>query len=469
MADNPSKNKPIDDWDSLPLEPDSSWDAVPLASDRKEDKAASDEPLELPLSSIKLTDDVEPLPEEEVTSQDPIEPFAQSEEDSFTSKASPPPWPLSPTEDTNTLKDIQGKVSSSKIDDTLSSLDPLDASPPTEQKPFKEDDDLDLDGDLAREIEDTGSLSPEDSWDAVSPDSLAKDSEEKPEESKAPAPEPEPLIPTLPIEEEASPEATSQGEQSTLAKETNGTNGASSTSDIQDVDRTRFLESLLEDGEKLPRKVELDLDGIFSMAKEEAEKLSPDSTHTPQEAPPLPPVEQDDDTPAPPPEPLVEPKVRKVSKLKLLFLVLPIAVGVIGLLLGIYEIFIKKPPASEQVPLVLIDPLDSAQEPGDMTLERFYITLDDVDGKGPLVVELEIILFYSDRLDVGLIRSNLVTLRDIIYRITKSTGSKVLTDNNVRRQLQADLLTTLNQIIPFNETAGHQVLSFVQISSLRKI
>jgi hypothetical protein len=299
----------------------------------------------------------------------------------------------------------------------------------------------------------------EDSWDRVVPDG-------GPDATFGETPEAAPVAAeAIP---EGIPEGTGTGE---LPPDSRGKEAPGIPKDPgeagHEVDRTRFLESLLEDGEKVPRKVELDLDGIFTQAKEEADKLSPDSTHPPVKAP-----SPGDDVPAPPPEPLSEPKVRKVSKFKFLVLIAPIVVGVLGLGIGVYEIFLKSPPKVEE-PLIVIDP-DFKKEPvpGEMTLERFYLTLEDPDDVEPAVAELEIILHYRDAPDAGTIDANRVALRDMIFRITKATGKPVLTDSSVRRQLQADLLTTLNEL-PYlkeeTENGARGILTYVQISRLRKI
>jgi flagellar basal body-associated protein FliL len=236
------------------------------------------------------------------------------------------------------------------------------------------------------------------------------------------------------------------------------------------VDRTRFLESLLEDGETVPQKVELDLDGIFDQARKEADELSPDSTRTPVTAPL--PQDLDFEMPAPPPEPLKEPLARKVSKFKLLFLVVPVALGALGLLFGIYQIFIKSPPAPP-VPDVVISPqelMDTRDPvPGEMTLGRFTLTLDAAGNDGPAVAELEIILHYHDTADERVIRANMIYLRDVIFRIAKRRGSGILKDPAQRRQLQADLLATLNDLPHFRTDQEHQFLTYVQISLLRRV
>jgi flagellar basal body-associated protein FliL len=238
------------------------------------------------------------------------------------------------------------------------------------------------------------------------------------------------------------------------------------------VDRTRFLESLMEDGDNVPQKVELDLDGIFDQARKEADELTPDSTRTPVTAPLPQDQELDPDMPAPPPEPLKEPTARKVSKFKLLFLVVPVALGALGLLFGIYQIFIKSPPpppAPELVisPQALRDTRDPV--PGEMTLGRFTLTLDAAGGEGPAVAELEIILHYHDTLDERVIRANMIYLRDVIFRIAKSRGAGILKDPAQRRQLQADLLATLNDLPHFRTDQEHQFLTYVQISVLKRV
>jgi hypothetical protein len=235
------------------------------------------------------------------------------------------------------------------------------------------------------------------------------------------------------------------------------------------VDRTRFLESLGEDGETVPQKVELDLDGIFDQARREAEELTPDSTHMPVTAP-LPPV-PDEDVPAPPPEPLSPPTVKKVSKFKLLFLVGTMALGTLGLLFAIYQIFIKGTREPESPPLVITPEtlVDSREpEPGEMTLGRFRLTLDAGEGDTPTVAELEIILHYHDTGDEDIIMANMVILRDAIYRISKRRGSGILKDPAQRRQLQADLLATLNDLPPFRTDQESRFLTYVQISFLRR-
>jgi flagellar basal body-associated protein FliL len=241
---------------------------------------------------------------------------------------------------------------------------------------------------------------------------------------------------------------------------------------IEKVDRTRFLESLGDGGDAVPQKVELDLDGIFDQARKEADELKPDSTSMPVTAPL--PEDPDDYAPAPPPEPLAAPTVRKVSKFKLLFLIVPVAVGALGLLFGIYQIFLKdRDGAPEPAPGVVITPealVDTREPvPGEMPLGRFMLTLDASGGEGPAVAQMEIILHYHDTGDERVIRANMVFLRDAIFRITKSRGAGILKDPAQRRQLQADLLATLNELPAFRTDQEHRCLTYVQISLLKGV
>jgi flagellar basal body-associated protein FliL len=244
---------------------------------------------------------------------------------------------------------------------------------------------------------------------------------------------------------------------------------------VGEVDRTRFLESLLDEGENVPRKVELDLDGIFDQARKEADELAPDSTRTPVTAP-LPPDPEEEASesaePAPEPEPAGPPALRKVSKFKLLFLVVPVAVGALGLLWGIYQFFIKS-PVEPPAPVVVITPetlVDTREPvPGEMNLGRFLLTLDAEGDGEPAVAMLEIILHYHDTVDEQKINANMVILRDTIFRITQNRGARILKDPAMRRQLQADLLATLNSLPPFRTDQEHQFLTYVQISMLKGV
>jgi flagellar basal body-associated protein FliL len=213
--------------------------------------------------------------------------------------------------------------------------------------------------------------------------------------------------------------------------------------------------------------VELDLEGIFDQAKKEAEHLTADSTHVAAEAP-KPEEAPAPEEPAPQPEPLVKHTQKKVSKLKLVFFLVPVGLGVAFLGFGLYNIFFSKAPAPEEEELVLVDPLSLHRElePGEVPLSPFLLTLEGADG-GRAVAQVDFVLHYHDSPDRDLINENLVEVRDLIYRVTKSRGPALLSDATARRQLQADLLSTLNSLPPFRSESEPR-LTYVQISLLRE-
>ncbi|MDR2141176.1 MAG: hypothetical protein LBR11_05190, partial [Deltaproteobacteria bacterium] len=110
----------------------------------------------------------------------------------------------------------------------------------------------------------------------------------------------------------------------------------------QDPARDDFLKSLIDsDDENVPKKVELDLDGIFSEAKKEAEQLSPEATHMPEEAPTAAPLEKKEE--ASTGEPRAKAQVVRVARYKLYLLISMVFVGLAGLGFGVYQIFLKSP------------------------------------------------------------------------------------------------------------------------------
>jgi hypothetical protein len=504
MADDPKKSSPaaIDDWDSLPLDPESSWDAIPAPGSGD----AEDETPEA-FGGKRASDYYSPLKEGPGGAPSGAARDFEAD-DSFLGEAPEEPEEIFGVTEADEGAEDEPEPSDEHLDEPESSDEPLD-EPSDEPESLDEHLDEPLDEPLEEPLDEPlgepkdsfgGRLSGEDLLDFPQRDDLELDEEKLSQGFKGKAEREESagaedswdaevpegtgfteslgdkgrgadsgrLAAVKPAEPELSKRDAKAPRDPILGPEEPG-DGIE-----HDVDRTRFLESLMEDGEKVPRKVELDLDGIFSQAQKEAEKLSPDSTHSP-ETPPLPPMETDPDMPAPPPEPLSEPKVRKVSKFKLLFLLLPIIVGALALMFGIYEIFIKSPPKVE-TPLIVLDP-DAKRElvPGEMTLQSFYFTLEgSEEDPSPAVTELEIILHYHDQDDVALINDNLVTLRDMIFRIAKANGKTLLSDPDLRRKLQADLLSTLHEQPFLKNHKGadgeeSRVLTYVQISRLRKV
>jgi flagellar basal body-associated protein FliL len=265
------------------------------------------------------------------------------------------------------------------------------------------------------------------------------------------------------------PEASTRTPPTDL-KKSNGAARAPLPGNGDDKDRNDFLKSLMDgDGDVVPQKVELDLDGIFDMAKKEAENISPDSTFQPVEAPkpeePAPVVEEVIDV-----APLNSAsQIKKVARFKMAILVGTLSVVVLGLVFVLYTLFFNKPKAPvATVPVFQADSLETHKEyiPGEMTLPNFIISLDD--GDRPVVVEMGVILHYHDISDEPIIRDQIYPIRDNIYRITKAEGQALLTDTDKRVRFQANLLTTLNNLERIKTDPTNPRLTYVQISLLRR-
>jgi flagellar basal body-associated protein FliL len=241
-----------------------------------------------------------------------------------------------------------------------------------------------------------------------------------------------------------------------------------------DPTREGFLQSLGEldesEEENVPKKVELDLDGIFNEAKKEAENLSPEATHFPEEAPTDKPEEKAEKPIPITPETTGQPPTVKVARYKLFIFIGVIVVAVAGLGFGVYRIFLRspveQPPPKEEI--VIEDDLAvvRVKNPGVFTLDRFYISLGEDPDKA--VVEMEIILHYQDDPVVDIIKAEMVMVRDLIYRLTKSMKPTMLTEIEERRQLQANLLMTLNSLPSFMSDPADPAITYVQISLLKK-
>jgi flagellar basal body-associated protein FliL len=238
-----------------------------------------------------------------------------------------------------------------------------------------------------------------------------------------------------------------------------------------DQSRADFLKSLMDgDGDAIPQKVELDLDGIFDQARKEADQLSPDATHPPIQAP----VEE---TPPPAaPEEIIDVSplnsggsVKKVARVKMFILVATVSVIVLGLGFAIYGIFFaNRPTPLPPARVIEADSLNATRVliPGELPLDRFTITLDEV--LPPVVVEMDVILHYHDYEDESVIKSRLYMIRDLIFRLTKAEGQPILTDPERRARFQADLLTTLNNIEELRSDSENPRLTYVQIGLLRQ-
>ncbi len=141
-------------------------------------------------------------------------------------------------------------------------------------------------------------------------------------------------------------------------------------------------------------------------------------------------------------------------------MVVPALLILLGLAFGAYKLFspsakdIPAPPPIISPDLPAHDPI-----PGEMPLDSFYINFPG--RPNDTIIELSIVLHYNDSPDESLIRDSLVTLRDIIYRVTQGKGSLVITDNELQRALREELRERINAVL------GGERVSYVQINQIR--
>jgi flagellar basal body-associated protein FliL len=225
------------------------------------------------------------------------------------------------------------------------------------------------------------------------------------------------------------------------------------------------------DSDVVPQKVELDLDGIFDMARKEAETISPDSTFQPVEAPaPAPEPEHEQEAEVIDTAPLnASAPVKKVARFKMILVVATLSLIGLGLVFVVYTLLFNKPKAPVlPLPTYEADPIDTQRVPisGEMPLERFIIPM--VDRESPVTVEMALILHYRDQADESVLKAQEVQLRDISYRLAKEAGASLLTDTEARQRFQANLLATLNNIDQIKADPENPRLTYVQISLLRR-
>jgi flagellar basal body-associated protein FliL len=483
LADSPEKPEIIDDWDSLPLDPNADdWDDIPPpAAAGTGEKAVSETSERVPAqpgTPEKAPDDSFDAVTDELPDWSEL----------------PPPAPEAgkATQSSGDFDEGFGEDSDEFLD-----LSPLEA----EDEAYEAPNEASGGNELSAQEAPPQISQPDDSWDA-SPAAAA--AEEEPAPSQAARNQPlkaddsldSMVAPTIPDDEitevEVSPAEQASGsadeadsdfdiqgvesesgaeksDQKTDQPASERKEAAPSDSPADDQNRDEFLKSLADtEDENVPKKVELDLDGIFDEAKREADNLSPEATRLPEEAPvqagaaaedvPLPPVDSTH-------------QVVKVSRYKLGIFIGVIAVALTGLGFGVYKIFFNKPEVPVQAEsLVIMDDLASTREkvPGVYPLERFYISLGQESEPDKVVAEMEIILHYQDDLAVDVIKNENIVIRDLIFRVTKSMPPTILNDLDERRQLQANLLSTLNNLDAFHNDPENPVLTYVQISLLKR-
>ncbi|MDR2725718.1 MAG: flagellar basal body-associated FliL family protein [Candidatus Adiutrix sp.] len=208
----------------------------------------------------------------------------------------------------------------------------------------------------------------------------------------------------------------------------------------------------------LPQKVELDIEGIdlddlVAAVDPEDEPAAP--------APEPPPPAQEPAAPAPapePPPPEAEAHHHRIPLAKLLILVLPALVVLVGLGFVIHRLFIHTPPPPPEV--LVIDPTVPPREPepGEVPLKPFYINFA---GEPEVIVEMSAVLYYNDISDRELIEANLPSVREVIFRLTRNKGGQVVTNGGIQRALRQELRQAAN------EALGAEAISYVQLTQFR--
>lgn len=209
-------------------------------------------------------------------------------------------------------------------------------------------------------------------------------------------------------------------------------------------------EAGLDLDELTTKKVELDIDGIFLDSAEEETPEEPATEPEPPAPEPAAVVE----------EPPLEPVKKKIPKLKLLIIVVPALLVALVLIFGIYKFFLAKEDVAEVRELV-IDPRVPPRDPvpGELSMEAFYIGFPG--SQGDTLVEMTVVLHYNDVTDKALIEERLPAVRDLIFRATQGKGSQVISDGEIQKGLRQELADNINLAL------GRASVSYVQITQIR--
>jgi len=431
MAEERKTGPAPDDWDSLPLDPAADdWDAPPAKPEKQAPEKAEEAPF--PPVSDDDFDDEAPGPESPPVSDDDFDDEA--------------PGPL------DSVLDGLGDE-----DDDFDTPSPAAAEFPEPEPP-----ELEAPKPEAPEVPEPPPAAPKPppklppppppgAFDAFLGDNAGKE-EVAAAPAKKPAPPPEPDL----EDKTASPPPDPEDESS--EGESPESEPPEDESPDSEPDATPH---------PIPPKVELDIEGIFldelishppQDAEAAAEEPAPAAKKTP--APPAPAAAEKPASPAPAPaeEPPEAAPHHKVPFLKLLTLVVPAILILIGLGWAVHRLFIHTPPPPPQV--LVIDPSlpPHEPEPGEVPLKPFYINFA---GEPEVIVEMSAVLYYNDISDRELIVENLPSVREVIFRITRSKGSEVVTNGGIQRALRQELLQAANEVL------GAKAISYVQLTQFR--
>ena len=204
------------------------------------------------------------------------------------------------------------------------------------------------------------------------------------------------------------------------------------------------------------KKVELDIDGIFL---EDAA-----SDHEPQ-------VEMIESVPEPEAEPAPETEVpaevekpqpkKKIPRAKLLLVIGLAFLVFLGLAIGLFKLFFSSGAGEAGQSALIIDPNIPPREPnpGEIALKPFYINFPA--GSSEIIIEMTVTIHYEYLNDRPDIERRLTAVRDVIYRVTQAKGAQVATNGELQRSLRQELVEKSNLV--FNENK----ISYVQIDQIR--
>lgn len=465
---SPDPPEAVDDWDSLPLDPDGDdWDDIPPP---RADNPANPESTSPPIPAA-------PIP---AAAAPPLPP-------NLPSGAAPPP-------DSGQIFALLGADDEFKVDDFGDQF--LEAeSDPDEPGPLGDDlDELDLPDSLdsseppapdgaateapadGLNFDDLLSAAPEaesvsadaDDWSeaAGAEDAGEQGGTDPGGEADVSAPALGPAVddaPGISGASEARPASAGSGEEDSedahfdaagfLDGAVEPAGGDEPEEDREAVSVMDKIEAELED---LPtKKVELDIEGIFLEDHDPppAEEEAPSPETEPQEEP-APQTEV-------PSEPEEIPASKKVPKIKLLMLLVPALLLVGGLGFGLYKLFFSSPAAESGPAPLVIDPNVPLREPqpGSLDLGAFYVNFPGE--RGETIMEMTVVLYYKDLPNRAAIEARLPLIRDIIYLASQGQGSQVISNGEAQRQLRQVAAEQANAAL------GGNHIDYVQISQIR--
>lgn len=412
MADQTKPDQSIDDWDSLPFDPDAdNWDDEPPpfpATDFPDKSAGAD-------------DGQQPAP-----AALPDDPFAD----------------IDPVDDIG-LESLSFQPVSA-ASESLATADDLAVSPKTVDKAPE-------DLRIAPPIDDFEESPPVDiAPTALSRPALDADPDPRLYKSSTPAA----ALFSAEDEDDGSPD-----DFSTLLEAVDINEAFAGLDDGGSVQQEKdefpnIVTAASDDAEAVIKKVELDIEGIFL-----------DDVETEPEEPP---ADTADDEPWPEEEPAEEvpaavedyPAKKKIPRIKFLMVIGLASLGFMGILFGVYKIFFSG--SAEVVPPdLVIDPSIPPREPvpGEITLEPFFINFPA--GPSETIIEMTVILYYEDLPDRAEIERKLTAVRDVIYRVTQGKGAQIVTNGELQKVLRQELAEKSNLLFDANK------ITYVQIGQIR--